>query len=209
MQDSPPVVEIRKLLHGLLLKPSMALTVAVAFRPVLTSLVVEGVEGLLEGRFDSTTSPENVAVALVNILSFAKHLDRQDSLKGSHHKDLTCLRTLKSLSHWKELYYLSKGTISLMLWLVGMDKGCTLIVSGDCCDFVLFDLTLFVPCRNILQGLNHFVPPIEGLIQMGPSSLTVPALQLAMTSLRLLKLGSQDSRPRMLLGIENLLLNKV
>jgi len=82
MQDSPPVAEIRKLLHGLLLKPSMAMTVAVAFRPVLTSLVVEGVDGLLEGRFDSTASPENVAVALVNIFSFAKHLDRQDSLKG-------------------------------------------------------------------------------------------------------------------------------
>jgi hypothetical protein len=66
-----------------------------------------------------------------------------------------------------------------------------------------------VICRTILQGLNHFVPPIESLIQLGPTSLTVPALQLAMTSLRLLKLKSRDSRPRMLLGIENLLLNKV
>jgi hypothetical protein len=76
MQESPPVAKIRKFLHGLLLNPSLAMTVAVAFRPVLTSLVVEGVEGLLEGRFDTTASPENVAVALVNILSFAKHLDR-------------------------------------------------------------------------------------------------------------------------------------
>jgi len=53
------------------------------------------------------------------------------------------------------------------------------------------------------------VPPVESLIQTGPASLALPALRLAMASLRLLQLKPQGSRPRMLLGIENLLLNKV
>ena len=77
-QECPPASHIRRVLHKLLLDPATATRVAVAFRPVLTSLVSESVEGLLEGRFDATALPEGVAVALVNLLSFAPHLDRQE-----------------------------------------------------------------------------------------------------------------------------------
>lgn len=69
-------------MHELLLSPATATTVAVAFRPVLTCLVVECVDGLLEGQFDSKAPPESVAVALIDLMSFARHLDRQEPSLG-------------------------------------------------------------------------------------------------------------------------------
>ena len=72
-------------------------------------------------------------------------------------------------------------------------------------------------CRKIVEGLAHFAPPIESLIQLrvsqasdSPALSSQPsALDLAHAALRFVNLLPDGQSMPLLSGVENLLLSKV